>query len=51
MPLALSPCVCACLSARAYCAQLNVCFNRLGADGEAAIKEAVSGKKGFKLYI
>ena len=32
-------------------AQLDVRFNRLGAESEAAIKEAVSGKTGFELKI
>ena len=30
---------------------LDVRFNSLGAEGEAAIKEAVHGKPGFKLEI
>ena len=32
-------------------AQLDVRYNDLGADSEAAIKEAVSGKAGFKLKL
>ena len=42
MPLTL----CFCCSA-----QLNVKYNNLGAEGKAAIQEAVSGKAGFKLEI
>ena len=30
-------------------AQLKIGYNKLGDEGEAAIKEAVSGKQGFKL--
>ena len=32
-------------------AQLDVRYSRLGNEGVAAIKEAVSGKAGFKLAI
>ena len=32
-------------------AQLDIHFNILGHEGEAAIKEAVSGKEGFKLSM
>ena len=32
-------------------AQLDVRYNRLGDEGEAAIQEAVRGKEGFKLLI
>ena len=32
-------------------AQLDIRFNKLGDEGEAAIKEAVSSKEGFKLQI
>ena len=39
------------LSACLLPAQLNVKGNRLGADGKAAIKEAVRGKEGFTLII
>ena len=39
-----------CVYTRA-CAQLDICYNDLGDEGEAAIKEAVSGKEGFKLLI
>ena len=42
MPLKL----CFCCSA-----QLDVKYSRLDAEGEAAIKEAVSGKEGFELCI
>ena len=43
--------VCMQLSACLLPAQLNVKGNRLGADGKAAIKEAVRGKEGFTLII
>jgi len=39
------------LSACLLLAQLNVKYNSLGTEGEAAIKEAVSGKEGFKLDL
>ena len=32
-------------------AQLDVRFNGLGSEGQAAINEAVRGKEGFKLYM
>ena len=32
-------------------AQLDVRYNKLGDEGVAAIKEAVSGKAGFKLAL
>ena len=32
-------------------AQLDVRYNRLGDEGEAAIREAASSKEGFKLLI
>ena len=40
------------LSIYVHCsAQLNVRNNRLGDEGEAAIRKAVSGKAGFELEI
>ena len=39
------------VSARLLPAQLDVRYNDMGDEGEAAIKEVVHGKAGFKLLI
>ena len=42
---------CACLSVCVCCAQLDVRYNFIDADGKSAIKEAVRSKLGFKLEL
>ena len=49
MPLLL--CMRVPLSEHLLPAQLDIRFNGLGDEGEAAIKEAVRGKEAFKLLI
>ena len=39
------------IASSASLTELNVRLNALGDEGEAAIKEAVRGKEGFKLHI